>query len=185
MHNVHTFFWILGLLGLSGLPVWLSWHTFQHPVVLLFGGALTFAALFLCVLAYHGRTATAPASATHTGYLRPYAAVLYLLNESRWGVQAKADGKNNAPEALHQLRETASRGLVRIYGQHSQTHEYEEIPETHWMGSRISDSSASGLEAESRTVPAEFGTAFNKDEIVKYYDLRIKADDVYRTWTKK
>ena len=58
--ELHTILWLLGLAGITGVPVWLGRDTLQNPAVSFGIGVLTWAILFVCVLAYYGHKAQGP-----------------------------------------------------------------------------------------------------------------------------
>ena len=122
-------------------------------------------------------------------YLTPYEAIHYLADESQWAEEKAGEVSPNGMaynvmlEAPQEFQERAAEGRIRVYGFDDDTHRHEEIGKTHWMSFGLEYSKVYKPDGDVRTVPTTFDSAFyNKNG--KYSDLRIVADDVYRTWPR-
>lgn len=125
-----------------------------------------------------------PANASGSTYLAVWDVARYLAEQSEWGANRLAQGRSPSLvllDAFSEFDARAAEGRIRVYGAHPQTHEHQEIPKTHWMSYGLDPSSddQEGGRSEPKTA---WGGYLGRHG---YTELRIVAEDVYRTWPRK
>ncbi len=129
------------------------------------------------------------ATADVSTYLTPYQAIHYLVNESQWGALKKAevtlngDKKNTMLEALEEFKKRAEEGRLKAYGYNDKTHLHEFIDKTYWMSAGLDPISCFNSDSENKTTSATFESGFHGVPVT-YFDLKIEAADVYKTWPR-